>query len=149
MRTLILGYGNPGRGDDGLGPALVERLEFHGVAAVLETAMQLQPEHIFDLAACGRALLVDTGTGTPAPFTFEPLVPRRDASFTTHALSPWMLLALYEETLRRPPPPAFLLTIRGERFGLGEALSPAAVAHLGQAETFVHRWLADARAVPG
>ena len=150
MRTLVLGYGNPGRGDDGLGPALVAGLEGRtGAAVTLQTAMQLQPEHVLDLEAHDRCLLVDAGLETPAPFRFEPLRPRRDASAFSHALSPWALLHVYRTTLRRPPPPAFLLTIAGSRFGLGETLSVPARRHLDRAMAFVITWLADARAVAG
>lgn len=150
MKTLVLGYGNPGRGDDGLGPALVAQLEDRSDKNLtLLTAMQLQPEHIFDLDVHNRALVVDAGLNTPAPFHFERLQPRCDASAFSHALSPWALMAIYRDNLRRPPPPAFLLTIRGERFGLGDDLSPQAQNHLRQAQDFVNNWVADARAVAG
>ncbi len=150
MKTLILGYGNPGRGDDGLGPELVARLEEQaGIAATLLTALQLQPEHIFDLADHDRILLVDAGLDTPAPFTWERLYPARDTGLFTHALAPRALLAIYREALRREPPAAWLLTIRGERFVLGESLSESAQRRLARALESVTAWLADPRTVPG
>ncbi len=150
MKTLILGYGNPGRGDDGLGPELVARLEKHPVTAVtLLAALQLQPEHVFDLADHDRVLLVDAGLTTPAPFTWDRLHPARDPGVFTHALGPRALLAIYREALRREPPVTWLVTIRGERFGLGESLSEAARRHLARALESVTAWLADARTVPG
>jgi len=150
MKTLILGYGNPGRGDDGLGPELVARLEKHPVTAVtLLAALQLQPEHVFDLADHDRVLLVDAGLTTPAPFTWERLHPARDAGVFTHTLSPRALLAIYREALHREPPITWLVTIRGERFGLGESLSEPARCHLARALASVTAWLADARTVPG
>ncbi len=145
MKTLILGYGNPGRGDDGLGPELVARLEKHAAAGVtLLAALQLQPEHVFDLADHDRVLLVDAGLATPAPFIWERLQPARDAGVFTHALGPSALLALYREVLGRTPPATWLVTIRGERFGLGEPLSAPARRHLAQALAAVTAWLADA-----
>ncbi len=150
MRTLVLGYGNPGRGDDGLGPVLIERLaERVDDSVTLLTAIQLQPEHIFDLQGHDRILLVDAGLETPAPFHWERLQPRRDASAFSHALSPWALLAIHVKILNVSSPAAFLLTIRGECFELGESLSPLAQTYLQQALDFVITWLADVRAVAG
>lgn len=139
MRVLLLGYGNPGRGDDGLGPALVETVapNFPQVAAVV--AMQLQPEHVLELANCDLALLADAGTDIPSPFTFEHLSPRRDLSAFSHSLSPWALLAVYQETLKAPPPSAFLLTIAGARFDFGEGLSQRAQQNLEAALVFVEK----------
>ncbi len=147
---LVLGFGNPGRGDDGLGPLLVEQLEERVDADVtLLTTMQLQPEHIFDLDHHEQVLLVDAGLNTPAPFAFEPLQPCHDSCAFSHALSPWTLLAVYRDTLKKTSPPAHLLTIRGQNFELGESLSPQAHEHLCQALSFVESWLANARVVAG
>ena len=50
-RALVFAWGNPSRGDDALGPALVERLEAARPAhpewgeLALLTDFQLQPEH--------------------------------------------------------------------------------------------------------
>ncbi len=142
-RILVLGYGNPGRGDDGLGPALVEGLRQRWGQLTCLTAMQLQPEHVLDLDRHDLALLVDAGWQTPAPFAFAPVAARQDASFTTHVLSPQRLLAIYRYALGKPPPPVFLLTLRGEGFGLGEGLSPTAQRHLESALTFVAELLAS------
>ncbi|WP_022948171.1 homospermidine synthase [Methylohalobius crimeensis] len=187
VKVLVLGYGNPGRGDDGLGPALVERLEsrfesegrgtlvkgLRGKDAAMKrprtgsqrpltrvprpsldadsmvtwlTAMQLQPEHILDMEQHDLTLLADAGWETPAPFTFEAVQPLRDSSFTTHALSPQTLLAIYRDTLGGSLPPTFLLTLRGERFGLGETLSSAAAGHLDAAAGFVAERLSESEA---
>ena len=171
MNILLLGYGNPGRGDDGIGPILIERLEQYFSPAQENqhqisflTAMQLQPEHVLDLEMHEKVMLVDAGMGTPAPFSFKQVSPNRDDSFTTHALSPWSLLAIYREILVKEPPPTFLLTIRGEQFSLGAPLSPMVRTRLEQALAFVLALLRhpdstwalgmntgkeDARAVPG
>lgn len=144
MKFLLLGYGNPGRGDDGLGPWLVERLEQQWQEMkqgrqliTFLTAMQLQPEHVFDLEVHDRILLIDAGMGTPDPFVFEQLHPRRDDSFSSHSLSPQTLLAIYLDTLRRQPPPAFLLTVRGENFSLGVPLTPEVLERIDRARDFV------------
>lgn len=144
MKLLLLGYGNPGRGDDGLGPALVEALAKNAPQVTARVAMQLQVEHVLDLAVCDLALFADAGVDTPAPFTLErlclPSKGQRLAPFS-HAVSPWALLAIYQETLMAPPPPAFLLTIAGERFDFAEGISPAAHKHLQAALAFAETLL--------
>ena len=50
-RLLVLGWGNPGRRDDGLGPAIVEELDGMGIAGVTaESDYQLSIEAAADLA---------------------------------------------------------------------------------------------------
>ncbi|MBN2702488.1 MAG: hypothetical protein JXR29_13665, partial [Methylothermaceae bacterium] len=98
---------------------------------------------ILDMEQHELILLADAGWETPAPFTFERVQPLRDSSFTTHALSPQTLLSIYRDTLGGSPPPTFLLTLRGERFGLGETLSSAAAGHLDAATGFVAERLSE------
>ncbi len=134
---LLLGYGNPGRGDDGLGPLLVEKLEREFPAASawhpsFLVAMQLQPEHAFELREHQAAILVDACREILAPCELRPVIPRHDHSYTTHRLSPGALLAICRETLGTAPP-CWLLSIRGEHFGLGEGLSAPARENLEQA----------------
>ncbi len=147
-RIMVLGYGNPGRGDDGLGPVLVERLEGHfihtkGNARQVRffTSMQLQPEHILEMEMHEKVLLIDAGMGTPSPFGFERVSPRCDDSFSTHALSPGNLLVIFQQTLLKLPPPTFLLTVRGEGFALGAPLSPKVLARMERAFTFAMAFL--------
>ncbi|MFY9316826.1 MAG: hydrogenase maturation protease, partial [Burkholderiales bacterium] len=109
-RVLLLGWGNPGRGDDAIGPRLLERLEAeagrhpewgeHGFV----TDFQLQPEHALDLEGAGQVLFVDASASSPAPYGFTRVTPSRDRSFSTHALSPQALLAVVEGLEGAAPP---------------------------------------------
>lgn len=144
---LILAVGNPSRGDDALGPLFLERLaelreqrsDWNEVE--LLTDFQLQIEHAVDLENRALALFVDASVSCPPPFQFTRLQPARDVSYTSHALSPAAVLHVYQQINRVPPPPAFQLAIRGERFELGEPLSTAAEAHLAAALTFATQLL--------
>lgn len=127
---LVLAWGNRSRGDDALGPLFAEQVEGDGVEVIED--MQLQPEHALDLAGRAHVLFVDASLTAAAPFELLPLAPARDASFSTHAMSPQALLQVALELDGRAPP-ATLLAIRGERFGLGAPPSPAALAHLDAA----------------
>jgi hydrogenase maturation protease len=145
---LILACGNPSRGDDALGSLFLERLaalrEQRGDWDDVEllTDFQLQIEHAVDLEGRALVLFVDASFSCPPPFQFTRLEPARDTSYTSHALSPAAVLHVYEQINHAPPPPAFLLAICGERFELGESLSPAAEANLAAALAFAGRLLA-------
>jgi hydrogenase maturation protease len=136
---LIFGYGNPSRGDDALGPVLLERLELLDLPDVeLLTDFQLQVEHALDLQDRKKLLFVDASVSCTTPYTFSRLQAENDASFTSHVMSPMALLHAYQN-LYGTPPPAYLLQIRGERFELGEPLSPEAAANLDASLDLVKR----------
>ncbi|MDS4020848.1 MAG: hydrogenase maturation protease [Candidatus Competibacter sp.] len=145
---LILAVGNPSRGDDALGPLFLERLtaarEQRGGWDDVELLadFQLQIEHAVDLESRALVLFVDASVSGPAPFEFARLQPARDASYTSHALSPAAVLHVYQQINHAPPPPAFQLAIRGERFELGEPLSAVAEVNLAAALEFTDRLLA-------
>lgn len=142
--TLVFGWGNPSRGDDALGPLFVDRiaaLQLPGVECL--TDFQLQVEHALDLENRRRILFVDASINAAAPFTVTLLEAARDASFTTHAMTPEAVMQVYLELHDEAPPPCTLLAIRGEGFELGEAISPAATDHLEAALAWASAWLAD------
>jgi hydrogenase maturation protease len=134
-RIVLFGYGNASRGDDALGPALVACahvwLGDHPEAevAVLED-YQLQVEHALDVADADLVLFVDADASCRAPFCRRRVERVRDVSYTSHELSPAAVLHVVKEVTGKEPPPAFVLGVRGERFGLGDELSPQAEAHL-------------------
>jgi len=136
--VLVFAWGNPSRGDDALGPALLEMLEtrqrengeFAGVELLCD--YQLQVEHALDLQGRRRVLFIDASVSAKAPFELQQLRPEQDASYTTHAMSPAAVLAVYEQISDEPPPPAFMLSIRGYDFELGEELSAQARSNLQQ-----------------
>lgn len=137
-RVVVLGWGNTARGDDGLGPLLLDRIAGLGLAHV-ETIedFQLQLEHALDLARADLALFVDASVAAPAPFSFEEAHPRAGLSHTSHAMAPEAVLDVHARVLERTPPPAFVLGMRGERFELGEGLGEAARTYLEEAFGFV------------
>ncbi len=146
-RLVILACGNPSRGDDALGPLLLERVAALSSASPLApeliTDFQLQVEHAADLDGAGLALFVDASVAAAPPFGLSRLQPVEEVGYTTHALSPASVLAVFRQVYGRDAPPSFQLAVRGERFELGEALSPAAAANLEQAVELVGRLLAN------
>jgi len=148
-RLVILACGNPSRGDDALGPLLLDRVASLSTslpgrpAPELITDFQLQVEHAADLDGAGLALFVDASVAAPPPFRFSRLQANGEVGYTTHALSPASVLAVFRQVYGREAPPAFLLAVRGERFDLGEPLSAAAVANLEAAVEWMDRLLAE------
>jgi hydrogenase maturation protease len=144
--VLIFAYGNPSRGDDALGPALLERIERDGVPEQVQllTDFQLQIEHAMDLKGRRLVLFVDADQSVLAPFALTPIKPEEEIGYTTHAMSPAAVLSVYQRIESNPAPPCFVLRIRGYGFELGAPLSEKAEANLGAAVRRVHRLLATA-----
>ncbi|MFZ2450304.1 MAG: hydrogenase maturation protease [Methylovulum miyakonense] len=138
--VLVFGYGNLSRGDDALGPLLLEYVGrrvkpvLHAVEILSD--FQLQIEHALDLENRELVLFVDASVACGHAFDFAELAPARDDSYTTHAMSPAAVLAVYQSIKKQTPPPCFLLSIKGESFELGEGLSAAAETHLAAACEF-------------
>ena len=164
--TLLIGYGNTLRSDDGVGPSIVEAIDQRQILGVRSLIRhQLGPELAADLATVGRVVFVDarwqTATETEArggaPPRTDDLVQSRRLVFdldhnlepvnhgidpsivastviSSHAYSPLSLLALtkllYNHTVS-----AWLITILGVNFQLGEDLSP--VARLGRHQAII------------
>ena len=140
---LVFGYGNPSRGDDALGPLLLERLAELDLPHVeLLTDFQLQVEHAVDLQGRELVLFIDASVSCAPPYGFSQLDAQKDTSYSSHAMSPAAVLHAYRE-LYGPPPPAYLLAVRGEYFELGEALSEAAAHNLEAAFKLLENLCAD------
>lgn len=134
---VVFASGNRSRGDDAIGPLLLERLAVWLAAQGREDEFaliddyQLQIEHALDLQGRRLALFIDAGWNTPAPLEFCAATPAQvPARGSTHALSPQGVLDVYRQALLGEPPPAFVLCVRGEHFELGAGLSDAARAHV-------------------
>ena len=143
MALVVFAVGNPSRGDDALGPLLMAGLESRDWPDVrLVSDFQLQIEHALDLDDCDLALFIDAGTGTPAPFTFSETAPTSGRPVSSHSLPPEAVLQVFADIRGVPPPPAFVLCVRGDDFGLGKELSEAACRHLEAAQAHLGTCLA-------
>jgi hydrogenase maturation protease len=144
QRVLLIGYGNPGRLDDGLGPAVaaaVERMRLDGVT--VDSDYQLQVEDAAHIAEHDVVLFCDADASCAPPFRFERVEAKADLSFTTHSVSPQALLAMAKEHFGADAR-GYLLGIRAEELdGFGEGLSSAAGAHLDAALAFLVPVLRD------
>jgi hydrogenase maturation protease len=141
---LVFGWGNLSRGDDALGPLCIDQLRSRcalGARVEYLDDYQLQVEHALDLVGRTRVLFVDASLNCAAPFEVTDLQPARDASFTTHAVSPQALMQVFVDLHGESPPLCTLLAIRGERFELGEPPSSLALGNLEAATQWARGWL--------
>jgi len=143
--VLLFGYGNLSRGDDALGPLLLEHVESHCSLDAVEilSDFQLQIEHALDLENRRLVLFVDASVACADAFDFTVLEPARDKSYTTHAMSPAAVLDVYQSIKKQAPPPCFLLSIKAEKFELGDGLSANAENNLAQASQFAEELLSN------
>lgn len=139
--VLVFAYGNLSRGDDALGPLFLNYIEHKLCLDEIEllTDFQLQVEHALDLQDRAMVLFVDASVATEQAFSFTELAAIKDKSYSTHAMSPAAVLAVYESIQKQAPPPCFLLSIKGEQFELGQALSLKAEQHLTLACQFAEK----------
>jgi len=127
-RLLIIGYGNPLRGDDGIGPAAADRLRdlLDNRSVDVVSLHQLTPELAQPISLAERIVFIDAAVG-PAPGSIverkiEPSdLPR---AFTHHA-TPEGLLAMARSLYGRAPQ-ATLMTVTAAQFEFGSGLSPVA-----------------------
>ena len=126
--TWLIGYGNPHRRDDGLGPYVVDRLcdEFHRTGRMAFCSLhQLDPVLVDELQMADLIVLVDA--------TVEDLEEgvrwrkvQRETELSPcgmHQIKPSTLLGLLE-TLYQRSPCMWLVSVQGSDFGFGEGLSP-------------------------
>jgi hydrogenase maturation protease len=123
--NLVIGYGNPLRRDDGAGPEVARRIEALGLPGVeVIEAHQLLPEYAEPLSRAERAVFIDaTVEETATSVEVRPIHPRADASLAAHASDPEALLAVALLIFDHAPD-AWLVTIPGIDFSLGESLTP-------------------------
>ncbi len=136
---LAIGYGNPGRGDDALGLLLLDKLAAEADLSDIDllSDFQLQIEYALELRDRRQVWFFDASVSGTAPFCCTQLQAEYDRSYSSHALSPAALLQVYWTVCGAPPPPAFLLSVRGEAFALGDPVSAAAEFNLSAAWEFL------------
>jgi hydrogenase maturation protease len=148
-RVLIVGYGNPLRGDDGAGQAVAQALadpaDMPGIEIV--QCHQLMPELAEPLATVDLAVFVDAiQAGPPGSIAITRLQQAAmAASGFDHHLEPDALLGLASRLYGRAPD-GFLVSVGAFSLALGEGLSEPVAAALPEAIAAVRRLVAEHRA---
>lgn len=135
---LLIGIGNNGRGDDGLGWAFADRLKGDERFDVAYR-YQLQVEDAELISRYEQVWFVDASHRPErGGFLCEQIQGGGEFSYTTHSLHPRAVLQLCDQLFQRRPE-ALLLGISGVEFGLGKPLSAAAREHLHTALSYFLR----------
>ena len=119
-KILVIGFGNPGRLDDGLGPVfaeqLLDELETHNIDGVtVDSNYQLNVEDAMEIAAHDVVVFVDAALAGSEPFFFSRLIPQAAFGFSTHTIEPEAVLQLAHTSFKSETL-GFALGIRGYDF---------------------------------
>jgi hydrogenase maturation protease len=138
LKTIIIGYGNPGRQDDGLGPAFIESFQRNSKPIVeLQSNYQLTVEDALEIASYQQVIFVDASIDCQAPFFLEEISETKGTGFGSHSLSPQAVVQL-SNSLYQHFPKAHILAIRGYEFDqFEEKLSETASENLQQASAYL------------
>jgi hydrogenase maturation protease len=138
----LIGYGNPARGDDGLGPACARALAELALDGLdVRVDYQLSVDHALWIADARRVVFVDASVQPGAAYRFEAVARLPVGQLASHALRPGDVLAL-AELLYGATPRAHVMAITGYDFGaVREGLSGRAAAHLADATDFLRGWI--------
>ena len=130
-RTLVIGFGNTLRRDDGLGCLIADEIARWNHPEVLALSVpQLTPELTLAAKDAELVVFVDARSGEGrSDVRMEPLEPPDDCGASMiHALSPQFLLGLTRAAFDCCPT-AWLVSVPADDFAFGEGLS--ATADLG------------------
>lgn len=140
LRILLIGFGNPGRIDDGLGPALVDLLEKDELPGLdLDANYQLTVEDAAAVAEHDVVVFADAAATGPEPFFFARIEPKPHMTFSTHSVAPSAVLGMAHD-LFGASTEGWLMGIRGYEFDtFEESLSAKARENLHEAHLYVKR----------
>lgn len=154
---LVIGVGNPLRGDDGAGPllahALAKELRAMGVGAIVRETQQLVPELAVEMTGetVGAVVICDARVNAgESGLCLQRLeeagrAARQESAPFTHEITPGTLLGYAHSLNERAYPPlaCWLLTAPARNFELGEDLSDATHAALSGARAAAHNLLLE------
>jgi hydrogenase maturation protease len=157
LKTLIFGYGNPDRQDDGVawhvlrdimqhyGLPVSDELDidYHDEQRQIDYEFQLQlvPEIADDLDAYDRVCFIDAHTGAvPEEVHLEKVIANFQKSPLTHHLTAASLLSI-TDTIHHKVPETILVSVRGYEFKFSQSLSTATAALTRQASDIIIHWV--------
>jgi hydrogenase maturation protease len=124
MSALVIAYGNPLRGDDGIAWRVADGLRGSVPDNVrILCVHQLTPELAEAVSEAEVVIFLDAAAdGTPGDLRCTPALPQSGRTRFWHHITPEELLALSENLYSRSPR-SYLMTVQGERFDHSDVLS--------------------------
>lgn len=134
---LLIGIGNSSRRDDGLGWAFLDKIKEKNIPGVeLVYKYQLNIEDAEMITETNTVIFIDAFSGDlENGYSFEKCLPIDSFEFTTHALSPGVIVSLCKN-LYDSEPDAYVLKIQGSEWELKDGLSPLGETNLQKALDF-------------
>ncbi len=133
-KILLHAYGNSGRGDDGVGNEFIHRIgewivknDIHSIDT--ESSFQLNIEHAAAMADHDIVVFIDTTKANISSYSFSQIFPESQHSFTSHSISPSVVLSVCTE-LYNHSPVVYFLQIKGYQWEFGAGLSVQAKVNL-------------------
>ena len=150
-RVLIIGYGNPLRGDDGVGWQAARRLEALLEDEFVETLAlhQLTPELAEPISRADLIIFIDAShEGNPGSWKCERLIPNVTAGNSlAHHFTPASLLTC-AQAIFRASPSALVISVAGASFGYDEQLTSSVEKALPQVIEHVREQIARLHTKP-
>ncbi|MBE0687420.1 MAG: hypothetical protein IH585_15635 [Anaerolineaceae bacterium] len=156
-KTLLIGYGNPDREDDGVAWHILREVAvFFGLTIpdILDESLikdneklhflfdlQLIPEMTYDMTDYSRICFVDAHTGAlENDLNIQTLDRKFQNSPLTHHMTPQTILSILEQTFNHSPE-AILVSVRGFQFGFENFLSPRTKKLATEAIEKISQWI--------
>lgn len=165
LRTLVIGYGNLDRADDGVAYHVINTLRRHlGQTTLREEntgleelggevdsifLVQLTPELMDLLAGYHQVIFVDAHTYENVEDLYSaPVIPKYTPSAFTHHMTPAMLLALLK-LMNFPEPVGHLVSVRGYDFDFHRDLSHETMTLVESAAEYIFQLIMSCPAGTG
>ena len=139
-KTLILGIGNSGRSDDGLGWAFLDKIasflpdnydiEYRYQLQIEDAELASHYQSVYFVDACKKQL--------KDGFFWEKALPKETHHFSSHALPLETILYLTQSVYGKQPE-SYVMGIFGENFDLNIGLSEQAEVYLAKALIFFRK----------
>ena len=137
MRTLVIGYGNDLRSDDGAGRAVADRIAALNLPGVsVRSVIQLTPELALEIAEHDTVVFVDANVEVAATTSTTVVAGPSDSTAMSHYTTPESLLGM-TATIGDVPSTAIAISIPVADIGLGMELTPITAAGVEEAISMV------------
>jgi len=141
IKTLIYAYGNPGRRDDGLGCAFVNKLKVWINNQKLEgfefdCNYQLNIEDAHNISEMDLVIFVDASMEDIDDYILTKVDKSSNISFTSHEASPGYIYYLCRELFNKNPA-TYLFHIKGYDWKFKEGLTEKAKRNLSSSLVFI------------
>ncbi len=143
MRSLVIGYGNPNRSDDGAGWHVVNALRERWAQPALDSEsdgadelggqrdtlilQQLTPELTELLSQYDRVVWIDAAVGQTVGVLVQQFAPSYQTALVSHHMAPPTLLALTKQLYGRAPE-GWAILIAAHDMSFSDHLSPGTAA---------------------